>query len=167
MKRLTLIRHAKSDWDDPRLSDHDRPLNERGLRAAPAVGAELARRGVLPDLLLSSTAVRAAATAELVAAELGIFPREIQRDNALYLASVGEYERTIAAVDDTGGIDHVMAFAHNPGTHDFAHHLTGGSEIGRFITCAVAMLELDIDHWGEIGTGCGRLVDFFTPHDLS
>ena len=166
MKLLTLIRHAKSDWDNPILRDHDRPLNERGLRAAPAVGAELARRGVLPDLLLSSTAVRAAATAELVAAELGIVPREIQRDNALYLASVGEYERTVAAVDDAGGIDHVMAFAHNPGTHDFAHHLTGGAEIDRFITCAVAMLELDIDHWGEIGAGCGRLVAFFTPHDL-
>ena len=166
MKRLTLVRHAKSDWGDPGLSDHDRPLNPRGMRAAPAVGKALAAKGAKPDLLLSSTALRAATTAGLIADELGVDREEIRYTESLYLASVGEYERVVAAVDETSRIEHLMTFGHTPGTHDFAHHLTGRDEIDRFVTCAVATIELDIEHWGEVGASCGRLVDFFTPHDL-
>lgn len=166
MKTLTLVRHAKSDWDSPDLSDHDRPLNARGLAAAPAVGKELERRGCRPDLLISSTAARAASTADLIASELGIKPAAILRLPALYLCSVGEYQRTIADLDEDAGVEHLMCVAHNPGTHEFVHHLTGGYEIDRFVTCAVATLQLDFALWGEIDAGRGRLVDFFTPHDL-
>jgi phosphohistidine phosphatase len=166
VKTLTLVRHAKSDWDKPELSDHDRTLNARGLNAAPAVGKELARRGCNPDLLLCSTALRAATTASLLAAELGIDDADILRCDALYLAPVSDYQRAVAAIDDSAEITHAMLVAHNPGIHDFAHHLTGGYEIDRFVTCAVATIELDVEHWGEIDAGRGRLVNFFTPHDL-
>ncbi len=166
MKTLTLVRHAKSDWGDANLTDHDRPLNPRGLRAAPAVGRALAERGAKPDLILSSTAKRAATTAELVAAELGLDGAAIRFDEALYLASVPQFERAVAGVEEDPDICHVMTFGHNPGTHDFVDHLTGRRQIDRFVTCAVATLELDIEFWGEIASGCGRLVNFFTPHDL-
>ena len=167
MKKLTLIRHAKSDWDHPSLSDHERPLNKRGKRAAPAVGRELARREVKPDLILSSTAVRALTTAQAIAAEIGYPVERIVQEEAVYLASVAELERVVAAIDDSGGLGHVMVFGHTPGMEDVLAHLSGGYADQRFITCAVAELDLDIDHWGEVTAGCGSLRSFFTPHDLA
>lgn len=166
MKTLTLIRHAKSDWSDHCLSDHDRPLNERGQRSAPALGKALARRSAPPQLLLSSTALRAATTAEYIAAELGIVPSEIVYDKNLYLASAADLLHRLAAIDETTGIGHVMLVAHNPGIADLAHQLAGGEAIGRFVTGAVATIELDIGYWGEIDTGRSRLIDFFSPRDL-
>jgi len=166
MKILTLVRHAKSDWNYPCLSDHERPLNKRGLAAAPEIGSCLKKRGFKPDALLSSTALRATTTAKLIAGALNIKPAQIQPVADLYLASAAEYEHIISSIDDSANISHAMIFGHNPGTHEFAHYLTGANEIDRFITCAVAMIELDIGCWGEIGFGCGRLKEFFTPRDL-
>ena len=92
MKHLALIRHAKSDWNDPTAqSDHDRPLNKRGRKAAPAVGAELARMGLRPDLVVSSTAVRAATTARAIAAEIGFDPGDIVMERSLYNAEAAEW----------------------------------------------------------------------------
>ncbi len=166
MKRLTLIRHAKSDWDDPALADHDRPLNGRGRRAAPAVGAALAERGWAPDLILSSTAVRAATTARAIAESAGVAGDRIAFHRELYLASVSTLGRSVAGVDDEAGIGHVALVGHNPGMEDFLDHLSGGSPAPRFVTCAVAEFQLDITYWGEVGAGCAELVGFFTPHDL-
>ena len=140
MKTLTLVRHAKSDWDWPDLADHDRPLNKRGLATAPQVGSYLEKRGIKPD--------------------------KIQPVDDLYLASVSDYQRVIQSIDEVASASHIMIFSHNPGTHAFAHYLTGGNEIDRFITCAAAMIELNIDYWGEIDSGCGRLEQFITPRDL-
>ena len=166
MKNLTLVRHAKSEWNCPGANDHDRPLNKRGLRAAPQIGSYLHKRGSKPDIVLSSTALRAITTAQLIAGELDAAQEQIQPVEELYLASIPDYERIIGSIDDTAGNAHVMIVSHNPGTHEFAHHLTGENEIERFITCAVAIIELNIDHWGEIGPGCGRLKHFVTPRDL-
>ena len=166
MKAITLVRHAKSDWNWPDLADHDRPLNKRGLAAAPQIGSYLEKQGIKPDIMLSSTALRAMTTAQLIAAALNIKPGEIQPVDDLYLASVSDYKRIIQGIDEAANTSHIMIFSHNPGTHEFAHYLTGGDEIDRFITCAVAMIELNIDYWGEIGAGCGRLEQFITPRDL-
>ena len=166
MKNLTLVRHAKSALHCPDGDDHDRPLSKRGLSAAPQMGSYLQKRGIKPDILLSSTALRAITTAQLIADELGRKREQIQPVDDLYLASIPDYERILRSIDETADNGHVMIFSHNPGTHNFAHHLTGGNEIERFITCAVAIIELNIDYWGEIGPGCGRLKHFVTPRDL-
>jgi phosphohistidine phosphatase len=166
MKRLTIIRHAKSDWTDSNLSDHDRPLNARGLGAAPAIGEALAAKGFQPDLILSSTAERAKTTAGFVAEKLG-YPREkIVELHDLYHASRGDLERITAAIDDEAEIGHAMIFAHNPGLEDYLDHLLGRYAERRFVTCAVADLELDIEFWGQVGVGCGTLSSFLSPADL-
>lgn len=166
MKTLTLARHAKSDWHLPDLADHDRPLNKRGLATAPQIGSYLEKRGIKPDILLSSTALRALSTAKLIAAALNIKPEKIQPVDDLYLASIPDYQRVITGIDEAASASHVMIFSHNPGTHKFAHYLTGGNEIDRFVTCSVAIIELNINYWGEIGPDCGRLKQFITPRDL-
>lgn len=166
MKTLTLVRHAKSDWHCPGVDDHDRPLSKRGLAAAPQMGSYLEKHGSKPDILLSSTALRARTTAELMAGKLNIEREKIRLVQGLYLASIPDYEGVIRSIDDAAGNEHVMIFSHNPGTHELACHLTGGNEIESFITCAVAIIGLDIDHWGEIGPGCGRLEHFVTPRDI-
>ena len=166
MKRLTLIRHAKSDWEDPELDDHDRPLNKRGLEAAPKVGNYLMENNVKPDIMLSSTATRAITTAKLIAKKLQFRQEKIQPVKDLYLAAIPDYEAIIRSLDDTAGNQHLMIVSHNPGTHELAHHITSGNEINRFTTCAVAIIELDIDCWGEIGPGCGKLVHFITPKEI-
>ena len=91
MKHLTLIRHAKSDWECPDLDDHDRPLNKRGLEAAPRMGNYLRKKGVRPDILLSSTATRAITTAGLIVDELQFNREIIQPLKELYLASIPDY----------------------------------------------------------------------------
>ena len=101
MKTLTLVRHAKSSWKDTSLADRDRPLNKRGKRDAPEMGRRLTAAGVRPSLIVSSPAVRAWTTAKIIANEIG-YPREfLQRDSALYLASVNGILDVIAS-QDTG-----------------------------------------------------------------
>ena len=166
MKRLTLIRHAKSDWADSALPDHDRPLNARGLGAAPAVGEALAASGAKPDLILTSTALRAKTTAQMVAEKLGYPAESIHETRDLYHASVQDLERATADIDDLAGIEHAMIFGHNPGMEDYVDYLLGSYASQRFVTCAVAELSLEIKYWGEVAAGCGTLERFFTPHDL-
>ena len=166
MKRLTLIRHAKSDWEYPELDDHDRPLNKRGLEAAPKVGNYLMENDVNPDIMLSSTANRAITTAKLIAKKLQFRQQKIQPVKDLYLADIPDYEDIIRSLDDTAGNQHLMIVSHNPGTHELVQHITGGNEINRFTTCAVALIELNIDYWGEIGPGCGKLLHFITPKEI-
>ena len=165
MKSLTIVRHAKSSWN-PNHEDHDRPLNTRGLDAAPKVGAEILRRGIVPDKIISSTAVRAATTAQLIAKEIGIQFSELVYNKELYLANISDYEEVIKRTEEDAAIDHLMIVSHNPGSHEFSHYLVNDNVIDRFITCSVAMIKLHIDYWGEIDQGVGKLADFFTPHDL-
>ena len=113
MKTLVIVRHAKSSWDDRGLSDHDRPLNRRGLRDAPVMGARLAEWGPPVDRVISSSAVRALATAELITQEMGLPWDEIVIDEALYHASEEEMLEIIQEQEDY--LDGLMMFGHNPG----------------------------------------------------
>jgi len=166
MKRLTLIRHAKSDWANPELTDHDRPLNARGLSAAPAIGEALATREVRPDLVLTSTAERARTTALIVAEKLGYEAGAIRESRELYHAPTRDLEAVTKAITDTDGVEHAMIFARNPGLEDYLDHLIGRYAEQRFVTCAVADLTLNIEFWGQVGAGCGTLESFLTPKDL-
>ena len=124
VKTLTLLRHAKSSWDNPDLSDHDRPLNERGERDAPEMGRRLRERGIRPSVLVTSSAKRTRHTARHVARALG-FPIEfIQVEKSLYHASPATMLKVIADLDTQ--FHHVLLIGHNPGISELAERLSDG-----------------------------------------
>ena len=144
MKILTLVRHAKSSWKDTSLTDRDRPLNNRGKRDAPEMGRRIAAAGIRPSLIVSSPATRAWTTAKVIANEIG-YPREfLQRDNALYLASVNGILDVIASQDV--GFNSLMLVGHNPGFTDLANYLVPGLT-NNVPTAGVISIELDTDEW--------------------
>ena len=146
MKTLLLVRHAKSSWDEPGLEDHERPLNERGLRNAPLMGHRLGERGTIPDLIRSSTAVRARSTAQLMARAMGLMHEHVELDERLYGASPETILDIAAEADDAVGT--VMIVAHDPGLSDLAYSLSDG-EIEHMPTCAVAEFRFDVETWRE------------------
>lgn len=139
MVRLALVRHAKSDWGDPGLDDHDRPLNDRGLRDAPVMARMLAESGFTAEAILASTALRAATTAGFFSAELGV---PVVADSGLYGAPASML--LMAAAES--GVQSVMVVAHDPGMTVLAGNLSG-HEISHMPTCAVATFTWDTDDW--------------------
>jgi phosphohistidine phosphatase len=162
MKTLLLLRHGKSNWDDEDLPDHDRPLSTRGKEAAKRVGRLLAEQRLVPDLLVSSTAVRARATAEKVAKK-SRYERAIELERKLYLASAATWFDVIRhALDDR---KRVLAVGHNPGISEFLNRLTGADE--EMPTGALAQVELPIDHWKSLTEKTkGKLVNIWRPREL-
>src|SRR5215813_3222366 len=152
MKTLYLLRHAKSSWDDPGLKDFDRPLNERGLKAAPKVGAYMRKEKIHPDLVLSSPALRARQTTTLVCEAAGL-SSVVNFDERIYEASaprlfeiVSQFEARLSAV---------MMVGHNPGFEELLAALTGDAR--RLPTAALACIEFDIEQWSDVAAGEGRL----------
>lgn len=171
MKYLTLIRHAKSNWGDLSLCDHDRPLNERGLRAAPMVGCFLAEnyfgknghQAILPspDCVLSSTALRAKTTAELMQPKLFLEDVPITLDERIYHALPKTLLQILREQDDS--FDHVMFFGHNPGLSEFADQMICRGGLEEMPTCAVVLLELPWDVWAAADWNEARLLGLVTP----
>ena len=144
MKTLTIVRHAKSSWDNPGLSDHERPLNKRGHRDAPLMGRRIARHGIRPSLIVSSPAVRAWSTARAVARAVG-YPYEfLEKEPLLYHASVDRILDVIRAQDER--CNNLMLFGHNPGFTDFANFLVPGLT-NNMPTAGVVCVEIDQDDW--------------------
>lgn len=139
MIRLVLVRHAKSDWGNPGLDDHERPLNDRGRRDAPRMARRLAESGFRPDIILSSTAVRARTTAEAFAAELAV---PVALEPELY----GAPASTLLSAAEATRAHAVMVVAHDPGMTALAERLSGGG-IGHMPTCAVASFTWHQDDW--------------------
>jgi phosphohistidine phosphatase len=163
-KELLLVRHAKSSWDDPYLDDHDRPLNERGLRNAPEMGKRLQGLGIRPDTWISSTALRAITTAEILAKKVG-FPREkIQRTKDLYHASASELQGFIAGLDDAFGS--AILFGHNPGMTSLVSNLYG-LPIGNMPTCGVVHLQFNDDNWSAVSSAPPARAYFDFPKNES
>ncbi len=157
MKTLTLIRHAKSSWDDVTLTDSQRPLNRRGERDAPKMADRLAARGFKPDLIVASPAVRASTTADIVASKLQ-YPREkIVREASLYLASLDELLDITASQDDS--LSHLVLVGHNPGLTLYANQLVPGVT-NNVPTMGVVSVSLDRDDWALYTDPHARL-DFF------
>lgn len=171
MRTLSLLRHAKSSWDDPTQSDHDRPLNARGRRDAPRIAQFMRLNGLKPDLVLSSDAVRTQQTLDLILAELeGALP-QVVTDGALYLAEPAAILKLIAKVDRAA--QHCMVVGHNPGLHDLAIALAGSGVAGslaalhqRFPTSSLAVLEFDSASWRGIALEQCHLRDFVTPKTM-
>lgn len=133
MPTLVLVRHAKSDWGDPSLDDHDRPLNDRGRRDAPVMAERLAASGASPDLLVTSTALRAQTTAGFFAQALGLDPIA---EPALHAAPPREILRVVAEKAHDASARSVVVVAHNPGLSMLAGSFA--AEIAHLPTCAVA-----------------------------
>jgi phosphohistidine phosphatase len=162
-KRLVLLRHAKSSWSEPGLADHDRPLNGRGRRAAPVVGRHLRDAGLVPDLVLCSSAVRARATL----AGLGL-PEEVdvRIEDDLYGADPDEIVARLRTVPDHVGS--VLVIAHNPGLEELTELLVADARScpDRFPTAAVAELRLPIERWDDLAPHRAVLASFVTPREL-
>jgi phosphohistidine phosphatase len=147
MKMLFLIRHAKSSWDGTALPDKDRPLDDRGRRDAPKTGDRLAKRDVKPDLILSSPAMRALKTAEIIAKKLDYRRRDIVVDDRLYAVEADNLLDVIHKLGDK--LERVLLFGHNPELTELAHRLS--SKITHMPTCAVAEFTFDAKSWSRIG----------------
>ena len=161
MKRLLLLRHAKSSWDDPRLADFDRPLNERGRRAAPLMGRYLREQEIRPDLILCSPAARARQTAELVAGAAGL-AAPLRFDERIYEATAA---RLLEVVSQAGeGAGEILLVGHNPGMEELLELLT--SESRRMPTAALARIRLDTDEWAGLAPRAGRLERHIKPKEL-
>jgi len=147
MRTLFLVRHAKSSRDDPTLADKDRPLNDRGMRDAAGMGERLAEDDAKPDVIISSPAVRALATAEIIAAKLDYKRKDIVVDERLYAAAP---EVVLEIIHELGDKQkRAMLFGHNPELSALAHRLS--SKIAEMPTCAVAEFSFDAKSWSSIG----------------
>jgi phosphohistidine phosphatase len=158
VKRLTLVRHAESDWHRASLADIDRPLNERGERDAPVMGAQLAHAGLVPTRILTSPALRALTTARLFAGAMGSPVRRIRQVKEAYLASPMTLLDLVRRLG--GRARHVMLFGHNPGISALASLLTGGDSPGEVPACAATSLLAPVRDWRELTPG-DAILDFY------
>ncbi len=161
VKRVWLLRHVKSSWDEPGLADHDRPLAPRGRKAAKRIGRWAAENGVRPELVLCSTAVRARTTLDLLSAALGT--PEAKVEAGLYHASAAALLERLRKIPPE--VVDVLVVGHNPALQELACALAPpGPEA--FPTGALAELRLSIDGWSEMHPGCGELVELVVPRAL-
>lgn len=144
MKTLILLRHAKSSWKATGADDHDRPLKKRGLRDAPRAGQVVRERIGVPSVIVTSPALRAKTTAELVATAMA-FQGDITADRRLYLASADQLLEVVRELPDEA--ERVLIVGHNPGLEEFVAAMVG--DAAPMATAAIAALQLDIDAWSD------------------
>jgi phosphohistidine phosphatase len=163
MKTLLLLRHAKSDWSDPQLADHHRPLNKRGKRNARRMGRLLKEEHLVPDLILTSTAERAVKTVKTVVAQSG-YRGEIRALDELYPGGSGVYVTIVRDLSDT--YKRVMVVGHNPGLEGWLEQLTG--TMTRLPTAALAQIGLPPGRWRELSEQTrGTLQHVWLPRELA
>jgi phosphohistidine phosphatase len=167
MLTLTLFRHAKSSWELNGLDDRERPLNARGLAAAPRMGAFMRENRIRPELILCSTAVRTRQTLELVVADMKPAPK-VKHEAALYLADPFLLLERVRKTPRT--VKHLMIVGHNPGLQILGLELIGDGdpELVRAIsdklpTAGVVVITFDAKAWSDVAPGKGRLTHFATP----
>ena len=171
MLTLTLFRHAKSSWDISGLDDRERPLNARGISAAPMMGAFLREQGLKPDLVLCSPSVRTRQTFELAGSGWQPEPRT-KYESALYLAEpYGLLERVRKT---PGTVKHLMIIGHNPGLQILALELIGEGDpelvhtlSEKLPTAGIVVLTFEGKNWRDVTPRKGRLVHFATPKMLA
>jgi phosphohistidine phosphatase len=169
-RRLILLRHAKSAWDDPTLADKVRPLNARGRRDAPCMGAWLASQQIVPDLVLVSGAVRTRETWDLFGPELGPSGPTVFREDLYDASATGIIGIINAVVPEVATL---LVVGHNSGLGEVATGLVGHGDAGvraamsvKFPTSALAIIDFDAATWAAAQPGSGRLVHFVTPKSL-
>lgn len=162
---LILTRHAKSDWGTPGLADFDRPLNDRGRRAAPVMGRWIAGLGLVPDEVIVSGARRTVETWEGMAGAFDPAP-QVRTDGALYDATA----ETILRVLTTASAPVVLMIGHNPGFGDFAARLASAApahpRFSEYPTAATTVFRLPGPVWTDTHWRAGEVIDFAVPRDL-
>lgn len=172
MKRLTLLRHAKSSWDDPVARDFDRPLNKRGRKAAETMGAHAGRQGLDVDYILASPAVRVTQTLDHFQPVAGIGDMEPHFDRRIYLASSATLIDCLHDLPDSA--EHVLMCGHNPGMEDLILDLVPDDATSslrqsveeKFPTAALATIAFDTQSWKQVGNTPVTLMAFVRPRDL-
>jgi phosphohistidine phosphatase len=162
MKTLFLLRHAKSSWQDASLPDFERPLNERGRRAAPLIGKFMRRQKLQPELILCSPAERARQTAALVR-ETAALKAELRYDERIYEATVARLRTVVSQIDEKAAS--ALLVGHNPGMEELLQFLT--NEIRRMPTAALAHITLNIERWADVKEQSGELVRLIRPKELA
>lgn len=160
-KKILLMRHAKSSWDQPTLRDFERPLNKRGEKDAPRMGRYLKKMGFVPDYVISSPAVRAKQTILLAANEMGLEEDQIHWDEDLYYESVDAYLKAIMESDDDYGL--VMAVGHNPMIEQAIGVFSGRPVKEKVPTATIACFEAKVSAWKEVQPGNCELLWLITP----
>lgn len=170
MRRLMLLRHAKSDWSEPGQRDHERDLAPRGRKAAPEIGKYMARHGLLPDCAIVSTARRTRETWKLVGKTLSSDP-PAAFDDRIYEASPGDILSVIQ--DAPHDAANLLVIGHNPGLQALALTLIGSGDVKtrallaeKFPTAGLAVIDFPLDDWSRLRPGAGRLERFVTPRAL-
>jgi phosphohistidine phosphatase len=170
MRRLILLRHAKSDWTSAGMRDHARPLAVRGRDAAPRIGTYMTHHGLLPDLVLCSTAVRAQQTLDLIAAH---FPEKvpISYDERIY--EVGAEDILTVIKQTKADVHTLLVVGHNPGLRDLAELMIASGDVDararvldKFPTAGLAVIDFPLDDWRKLHPKAGRLDRFVTPRTL-
>lgn len=163
MKTLLILRHAKSSWDNPDITDYDRPLNKRGKRDAPRIGKHLRKQNLLPECILSSSAKRARKTATKVAKACRYIGK-IEKLESFYHAPPGIYYETIQGLPNN--YKRIMVVGHNPTMEQLVSHLTG--QYHPMPTAALAQIELPLQKWVELDLSTkGTLINLWTPKILT
>ena len=162
MKTLLLMRHAKSSWKDSDLADHERPLNKRGKKDAPMMGHLVKEQKLVPQRIISSSAIRSRQTAESIAETSG-FMGDIVLLDRLYMAEAEEYMDVLHQLPDD--INQVMVIGHNPGLETLLQVLSG--RIEALPTAVLAHIEIPIDHWSELnGQVLGEITKIWRPREV-
>ncbi len=162
-KTLIFMRHAKSDWSIPGQKDFDRILNNRGFNDAPRMGRRLMEKGIKPDLVISSPAIRAKTTAEYVCEQLNYDIDTIQYDEEVYEASVRSLLLVINNLSDKNNC--VLIFGHNP-THTYLAEYLTKEVIGNIPTAGAVCIEFEFDSWQLVSEGTGKMKWFEYPKGL-
>lgn len=171
MKTVLLLRHAKSAWGDPGLADHERPLNRRGEHAAEVMADHIVRKGLRPDIILCSTALRTRQTLAPLLQRLDNPVPPIALEKGLYLASEAALLARLQALPDDVGI--ALLIGHNEGIGELGGALAGDGPAdllqalrSKFPTGALAILQAPIQQWARLALGSARLTAFVRPRDL-
>ena len=160
MKYLFLTRQAKSSWGNPGLTDIDRPLNERGKKAAPFMGKLIMDKGEKPELLISSPAYLAYLTAKAFGEAMGLVENDIIINRTIYGGGVQQLLELVQNQDDLH--KSIMLFGHNPTFTSFVNFLTS-SNIMNIVTCGVVRIDFECSSWIDIDFGSGRLAYYEYP----
>lgn len=163
MKKLTLVRHAKSSWKDSSLSDHDRPLNKRGKQDSIRMSKWYAQLNEKPDLLISSTALRARKTMIRFQDAFDINEANVILTRDLYHAYEDEILNVLYGLDDE--INSVMLFGHNPGFTYFVNNYSSLS-IDNVVTCGITTIEFDVEKWNKIALAPYNFVGYNFPKQI-
>jgi phosphohistidine phosphatase len=160
MKTLYLVRHAKSSWEHPGLSDFERPLNDRGKRDAPRMGKRLRKRNILPAIILTSTARRARSTAKKIAREIGYDLHALRFVQELYHADPETLLKAVHSLPESA--QSAMLVGHNPGLTDFVNEYID-VRIDNIPTCGIVAATFHADSWKDLGGEKGKLLFFDYP----